>query len=159
MKIILAFLLLGFSFSTALAQQSPGTPASNDKMKATLIQLDRDWAAATMRNDMAFMKKFVADECLFTEADGTVATKAEMLQDMTSGDTKTTANQPSNYSVRLFGPDVAVIRHNINVASTEKGKDASGDYRRMHVFVRRNGQWVVVDSQSVRIGTKAMAAK
>ena len=159
MKIILAFLLLGFSFSTALAQQSPGTPASNDKMKAMLIQIDRDWAAATTRNDMVFMKKFVADECLFTEADGTVATKAEMLQDMTSGATKTTANQPSNYSVRLFGPDVAVIRHNINVAGTEKGKDASGNYRRMHVFVRRNGQWVVVDSQSVRIGTKAMAAK
>ena len=159
MKIILAFLLLGFSFSTALAQQNPGTPASNDKMKAMLIQIDRDWAAATTRNDMVFMKKFVADECLFTEADGTVATKAEMLQDMTSGATKTTANQPSNYSVRLFGPEVAVIRHNINVAGTEKGKDASGNYRRMHVFVRRNGQWVVVDSQSVRIGTKAMAAK
>ena len=159
MKTTLALLLLGFSFSTAFAQQSPGVPASNDKTKAMLIQLDRDWAAASMHDDMAFMKKFVADECMFTEADGTVVTKEEMLQDMTTGSSKTTANQPSDYSVRLFGPDVAVMRHNINVTGTEKGKDISGDYRRMHVFVRRNGNWVVVDSQSVRIGTKTMAAK
>ena len=159
MKIIIAFLLVCFGVSNALAQQSAGAPASNDKMKAMFIQLDRDWAAATVRNDMTFMKKFVADDCLFTEADGTVSTKAEMLQDMTAGTTTTSANQPSDYSVRSFGPDMAVIRHNMNVTGTEKGKDISGDYRRMHVFVRRNGQWVVVDSQSVRITPKEMATK
>ena len=159
MKIIVAFLLVCFGVSNALAQQSTGTPASDDKMKAMFVRLDRDWAAATVRGDVAFMKKFVADDCLFTEADGTIATKAEMLQDMASGTTKTTANQPSNYSVRLFGPDVAVIRHNMNATDAEKGKNASGDYRRMHVFVRRNGQWVVVDSQSVRISAKEMATK
>ncbi|GAB3867941.1 hypothetical protein GCM10028824_11500 [Hymenobacter segetis] len=159
MKIIIALLLIGFSFSTAFAQKGTGTSASNDKMKAMIIQLDKDWAAATLHNDMAFMKKFVADDCLFTEADGTVATKAEMLKDMESGASKTTANETSNYSVRFFGPDVAIIRHDINVAGMDKGKDTSGDYRRMHVFVRRNGQWVVVDSQSVRIGGKAMATK
>ena len=120
------------------------------------IQLDRDWAAA-VRNDMAFMKKFVANDYLFTEADSMVSTKAEMLQDIAPA--TTTTNQPSDYSVRLFGPDMAVIRHNMNVAGMEKGKDASGDYRRMHVLMRRNGQWVVVDSQSVRINTKEMATK
>ena len=159
MKAIIAFLLLGFSFSTALAQHSPGTPAGSEKTKAMLIQLDRDWVAASLHNDLAFDKKFVADDCLSTNADGTVSTKAEMLQDITSGASKTTANQPSNYSVRLFGPDMAVIRHDINVTGMEKGKDISGDYRRMHVFVRRNGQWVVVENQSVRMGTKTMATK
>lgn len=157
MKIIIAFLLVCIGVSSALAQQSPGTSASNDKMKAMFIQLDRDWAAATVRNDVAFMKKFVADDCLFTEAAGTVGTKAEMLQDMAAG--TATANQPSDYSVRMFGPDMAVIRHNMNVAGTEKGKDASGNYRRMHVLVRRNGQWVVVDSQLVRVNAKEMATK
>lgn len=159
MKAIIAFLLLGFSFSTALAQHSPGTPAGSEKTNAMLIQLDRDWAAAILRNDLAFDKKFVADDCLSTKADGTVGTKAEMLRDMASGATKTTANEPSNYSVRMFGPDVAVIRHDINVIGTDNGKDISGDYRRMHVFVRRNGQWVVVENQSVRMGTKPMATK
>ena len=159
MKTILACLLLAFGFSNAFAQQSVGSPASSDKTKAMLIQLDQEWAAASLSSDMAYMKKFVADECLFTEADGTVTTKAEMLQDVASGASKTSTNQPSNYSVRLFGPDVAVIRHDISTTGTEKGKDVSGEYRRMHVFVRRNGQWVVVDSQSVRMGTKPVAAK
>ena len=61
--------------------------------------------------------------------------------------------------MRLFGPDMAVIRHNMNVAGTEKGKETSGYYRRIHVFVRRNSQWVVVDSQSVRIDPNKMATK
>ena len=122
------------------------------------IQLDRDWAAA-VRNDMAFMKKFVANDYLFTEADSMVSTKAEMLQDIASGTTTTTANQPSDCSMRLFGPDMAVTRHNMNVAGTEEGKETSEDYRRMHVFVRRNSQWVVVDSQSVRIDSKEIATK
>ena len=138
MEIIIAFLLVCFGLSNALAQQNAGTSASNDKMKAVFIQLDRDWAAATVRNDVAFMKNFVADDCLFTEAGGTVGTKTEMLRDMAAG--TITTNQPSDYSVRLFGPDMAVIRHNMNVAGTEKSGDASGDYRRMHVLVRRNSQ-------------------
>ena len=61
--------------------------------------------------------------------------------------------------MRLFGPDMAVTRHNMNVAGTEEGKETSEDYRRMHVFVRRNSQWVVVDSQSVRIDSKEIATK
>ena len=120
------------------------------------IQLDRDWTAA-VRNDMAFMKKFVANDYLFTEADSMVSTKAEMLQDIAPA--TTTTNQPSDYSMRLFGPNMVVIRHNMNVTDTEKGKEASNDYCRMHVFVRRNSQWVVVDSQSVRIDPKEIATK
>ncbi|GAA3925171.1 hypothetical protein GCM10022406_09030 [Hymenobacter algoricola] len=127
--------------------------------KAELIKLDQEWGAAAVRNDVEFERKFVADDCLFTEADGTVMTKAQMIQEAESGKSKTTANQPSEYNVRLLGPDMAIIRHNTTATSTDNGKDTSGEFRRMHVVVRRNGRWVVIDSQSVRVGPVTMAVK
>ncbi|RSK48877.1 nuclear transport factor 2 family protein [Hymenobacter rigui] len=161
MKRALCSLLLICGFTAAVAQQKAAgkMPVNAEKIKAELIQLDKDWATATVNNDMTFVKNLVADDCLFTEADGMVATKAEMMKDMESGKSKTTSNQPSEYSIRLYGPDMAVIRHNITTAGTEDGKDVSGEYRRMHVLVRREGRWVVVDSQSVRVGPVAVATK
>ncbi|MCB2377415.1 nuclear transport factor 2 family protein [Hymenobacter sp. BT635] len=128
-------------------------------MKAALIQLDQDWAAATVRNDLDFVKKLVADDCLFTEANGSVATKAQVIQEMQAGTSNTTSNQPSEYTVRFYGADMAIIRHNMTTTGTENGKDVSGEYRRMHVLARREGRWQVVDSQSVRVGPVAVAAK
>ncbi|MCB2409007.1 nuclear transport factor 2 family protein [Hymenobacter lucidus] len=153
-------LLLVCACSATVAQKTAGKmPANAEKTKAELIQLDRDWGAATVTNDLDFVKSLVADDCLFTEADGMVATKAEMIKDMESGKSKTASNQPTEYNVRLYGPDMAVIRHNITTTGTENGKDVSGEYRRMHVLVRREGRWVVVDSQSVRVGPVAVATK
>ncbi|WP_345073771.1 nuclear transport factor 2 family protein [Hymenobacter fastidiosus] len=149
------------SVSAAVAQQkTTGKMAGNaEATKAELIKLDQEWGAATVRNDVEFSKKFVADDCLFTEADGTVTTKARMIQEIESGKSKTTANQASEYNVRLLGPDIAVIRHNLTATSINNGKDTSGEFRRMHVMVRRNGRWVVIDSQSVRVGPVTMAVK
>ncbi|RSK31690.1 nuclear transport factor 2 family protein [Hymenobacter metallilatus] len=161
MKRTLCLLLLTCSCTVAVAQQKTAGKMSFDaeKTKAELIQLDKDWTTAAVNNDMAFIRKLVADDCLFTEADGMVATKAEMIKDMESGKSKTSSNQPSEYNVRFYGPDMAVLRHNITTAGTENGKDISGEYRRMHVLVRREGRWVVVDSQSVRVGPVTVATK
>ncbi|TGE18612.1 nuclear transport factor 2 family protein [Hymenobacter elongatus] len=161
MKRTFCFLLLAFCCTTAVAQQKSTTkmPGDTEKMKAALIQLDKDWAAATVRNDLDFVKKLVADDCLFTEADGTIATKTEVIREMESGTSSTTTNQPSEYNVRFYGPDMAVIRHNMTTTGVEKGKDASGEFRRMHVLTRREGRWVVVDSQSIRVGPVSMATK
>ncbi|KAA9327138.1 nuclear transport factor 2 family protein [Hymenobacter busanensis] len=159
MKISLLTLACSLVASVAVAQQPAASAAGADKTKAALIQLDRDWVAADMRNDVEFVKQNVADDCLFTEADGKVYTKAELLKEMAAGTDKTTSNQPSEYNVRLYGPDMAVLRHNTTYAGTSAGKDVSGEFRRMHVFVRRNGRWVVVDSQSVRVGPVTMATK
>lgn len=161
MKRTFCLLLLICGFTAAVAQQKTAgkMPANAERMKAELIQLDRDWGTATVSNDLNFVKNLVADDCLFTEADGVVSTKAEMIREMESGKSKTTSNQPTEYNVRLYGPDMAVIRHNITTAGIENGKDVSGEYRRMHVVVRREGRWVVVDSQSVRVGPVAVATK
>ncbi|TGE23802.1 nuclear transport factor 2 family protein [Hymenobacter aquaticus] len=160
MKRTLCLLFFALSCTLAVGQQKAAAKAADsEKTKAALIQLDQDWGAATVRNDLAFVQKLVADDCLFTEADGTVGTKAEMMADMQSGKSKTISNQPTEYNVRLFGPDMAVIRHNITTTGTENGKDASGEFRRMHVLVRRDGRWQVIDSQSVRVGPVSMASK
>jgi uncharacterized protein (TIGR02246 family) len=150
----LASLLL-FTGSASSAQSF----ADTEKAKAELIKLDQEWAAADARKDARTIYRIVAPECLFTEWNGKVYNKAELMRNLTKSTVTATINQPHDYDVRFFGPDMAVLRHNMTFVGTIDGKKESGEFRRMHVFVRRDGRWQVVDSQSVRVTPATVARK
>jgi hypothetical protein len=53
-------------------------------------------------------------------------------------------------NVKVLG-NVAVCQGSDTEKSTTKGKDCSGKYVRMDVFVRRDGKWVAVRSQDAMV--------
>jgi hypothetical protein len=68
---------------------------------------------------------------------------------------KAQGNSLSNFemgpmSVRLFG-NTAVVTGSDTEKSTEAGKDTSGKYIWTDVFVKQNGKWRAVASQSTRV--------
>jgi hypothetical protein len=55
--------------------------------------------------------------------------------------------------VRIFG-DVAVVTGSDDEKSSYKGKDTSGHYVWIDVFVKRKGKWQAVASQSTLVPAK-----
>jgi len=54
--------------------------------------------------------------------------------------------------VRVFG-DAVVVTGGVTEKSQYQGRDMSGHYLWTDVFVKRNGRWQAVASQTTRIGT------
>jgi ketosteroid isomerase-like protein len=125
--------------------------ADTASVQQTLMQMERDWAQAGIKNDTATVDKFVADDWVGINFEGTSITKAEGIADMKSGASTAQSYEFGPMKVRVFG-NTAVVTGSDTEKSTYKGKDTSGKYVWTDVWVMRDGRWQVVASQSVKVG-------
>jgi hypothetical protein len=101
-----------------------------------LTQMERDWARA---KDFKTLDRILADDWLSTDFQGKTTTKAQALAALKTNP----AQQPmelGEIKVRVFGTTAVVT-----------GKDTTGRFAWMDVFVKRNGRWQAVASQSTKI--------
>jgi ketosteroid isomerase-like protein len=128
------------------------TPANSEQ---ELVKVENDWSQASMKRDGAALQRFYADDYQFTDADGVTSTKAKEITNLTSGAFRLTAYKFEDMKVRVYG-DVAVVtgRNTIKGVWEDIKRDISGPYRFTDVFVRRNGSWQCVTSQSSRVTEK-----
>ena len=128
-------------------------PAKADtaSVEQTLMQMERDWAQAGIKKDASAIDKIVADDWSGIDYEGTTYTKAESLADLKSGVSTTQSYDFGPMKVRVFG-NTAVVTGTDTEKSTYKGKDTSGKYAWMDVYVMRNGRWQAVASETTKIG-------
>ena len=140
---------LAIAAIAAGAGQAPAGP------EQALVKLENDWSQASIKRDGATLQQFYADEYIFTDADGMTSTKAKEIANLTSGAFRLTAYRFEDVRVRVYG-EIAVVtgRNTIKGTWEDIERDISGPYRFTDVFVRRNGRWQCVASQSSRITEK-----
>ena len=125
--------------------------ADTSSVEQTLMQMERDWTQAGLKKDVAAVDRIVADDWVGTDFEGKSATKAETIADMKSGQSTAQSVEMGPMTVRVFGK-TAVVSGGDTEKSTYKGKDSSGKYSWMDVFVMRNGKWQAVASTSTKVG-------
>jgi hypothetical protein len=110
-------------------------PAAAQSTAKVLTQMERDWVRA---KDYKTLDRILADDWLSTDFQGKTTTKSQALAAL-----KANSSQPAielgEMKVRVFGTTAVVT-----------GKDTTGRYAWMDVFVKRNGRWQAVASQSTR---------
>ncbi len=111
-----------------------------------LLQIERDWTPANLKLDVAATDKIVADDWVAQTRSGS-QTKAQVFADYKFGDFKLESVTPVEMKVHIFGPTIAVVTGNDLEKGCYKGKDPSGHYVWMDVFVYRQGHWQAVASQ------------
>jgi ketosteroid isomerase-like protein len=148
MKTLSAFVVM--TLVLALPHGRAQAPAASPEQ--TLIALETNWSQAAVSRDGAALDRFYGDEYIFTNEDGATSNKAKEITNITSGAFRLTAFTFNDLKVHLYG-DVAVVTGENNIKGTweDIGKDISGPYRFTDVFVKRNGRWQCVASQSSRI--------
>lgn len=147
--ITIAFLTLVCYQQRALAQktQGPGVgPKPKENVEQILTKMERDWADAILKKDFVTIERILAEDFIFTGSDGKALTRNQINEDLRSGEWSPESITYENLKVRVYG-DTAVVTLLQNEISKTKGKDSSGRFRFMDVFVKRNGLWQIVAEQ------------
>ena len=136
--------------------KSPASAPQTGDAAAALMQLERDWADAAKRQDTAWMERHYAPEYTWTSPDGTINDRKTDIED--AKNVTFDSLEVSDTQVRVNG-DTAVVTGVTTIKGAYKGQDISGRYRFTDTFVRRDGRWQVLASQSTRIAPQQVGAK
>ncbi len=146
---------------TAVATPEP-TP---DKTAITdeLIRIENDWPRIIKERDVEAVKRLEADDALIVYWDGNSGTKDQDIRDIGSGNLSAESIVMSETKVTVIDQDAAVVTGLITITNgqykAEGGTmNVSGNYRFLDTFARRDGQWKLVGSSSVKLGPGAVVS-
>ena len=114
------------------------------------MQLERDWTQASLKKDVDTLNKIMADDWVNIDFQGKTVTKAQTIANLKSGLPATQAAGLGEMKVRIFG-DSAIVTGSDTGKSASKGKEVIEKYLWTDVFVRRDGRWQAVASQSTKV--------
>ena len=118
-----------------------------------LMQIERDWDAAFLRNDTAVVETFLADEFIATYDDGSRGDKARELKLVADFNQQVDSSKLDDFTVKVYG-DTAVVWFTRYLVGPSKGRRLEVTFRYLDVFVWRAGRWQCVASQSTKIAER-----
>jgi uncharacterized protein (TIGR02246 family) len=123
------------------------SPASADE--EALLQIERDWIAAWLKQDAAFIDGLLA-EGFVENYQGKATAKKQYVADMKAGIYKLESAEVVDMRAVVFG-DQAVVNGISVTKGTTRGKDDSGKRRWTDVYAKQDGRWRAVVSYIVNI--------
>lgn len=147
--ILLLCACVGLAFAQTKKPAS-AAPAKGPSVSQTLKQLEHDWMDAGKAGDADKLGEIIADDWAGIGYDGTKETKQGLLADVKAGKSKLESFEFGPMDVKVLG-SVAVVQGSDTEKSVSKGKDTSGKWVWMDVFVKRDGKWQAVRSQSAMV--------
>src|SRR6266516_993216 len=109
---------------------------------------------ALLQKDAATLERIWADDYTFTNGAGEIHSKAERLANLKSGATSLDSiSQEEEMKVRVHG-NVAVATGRVTIKGQYSGKQTSGQYRSIHVWVKGAAGWQLVANQITPVAAK-----
>jgi ketosteroid isomerase-like protein len=148
-RLIAPVCFLSLLLSAAVPALTKQSKADSDAdISQTLQAIERTWLNAEKNHDTATFEKLVADDWIAITPDGKRQTKAERAAEIKSSDLESTTL--GEMKVRVFG-DTAVVTGSDDEITMKDGKKSTDHYVWTDVFVKRNGKWLAVASQTAQI--------
>ena len=141
----------------AVGLLSPGLGAAQPSASAcltseaarTLCAVESELTAALRRNDASALEQFYAEEFQLVNFRGRKVGRAGVLTAIRTGTLRFDSLSTSDLEVRVYG-DVGVISGVQHQVAREPGNDEQAhpkDVRFTHLYVTRQGRWLLVSSQ------------
>jgi ketosteroid isomerase-like protein len=141
--------LLSSVFSIAVAVHAEHPKADSDATTSQTLQaMEKAWLNAEKNHDTATFETIVADDWIAINPDGKHQNKADRAAEIKAS--HTTSAAMGDMKVRVFG-DAAVVTGTDDENSMEDGKQSTDHYVWTDVFVKRNGKWRAVASQTAQL--------
>jgi ketosteroid isomerase-like protein len=145
---ILTVALLSFGRQQSVAQ---GADAAAEREVRQAIE---NYRTALLQHDAAALEQIWADDYTFTNGAGETHSKAQRLANLKSGATSLDSiSQEEDMKVRVHG-DVAVATGRVTIKGQYSGKQASGQYRSINVWVKGATGWQLVANQLTPVAAK-----
>jgi len=153
-------LILAIGFVSLLCLTTPQkatgqtTPVSENKTSSVKQDLEkrfREYADALTKRDLATLDQIWTDDYVFINPRGELVTKSQRLSNLKAGATEFQAISPKSEKMEVHG-NVALDVGTVTLEGTKYGgKESSGDYRYLSVWVNTDGRWQMVANQITRI--------
>jgi hypothetical protein len=124
------------------------SPGTSDP--ATIRRLEDQMALCMKRQDAPCVDSLLAPGWSARWADGSWQTKAEYLASVAKHADRYDSTTTDSLTLQMFG-DAAVVRGVDTELATFSGKDGSGRYAWLDIFVKTHGRWQLVVSQSTKL--------
>lgn len=126
-------------------QESPQNAVQSvEEIKKEVLKFEDDRLAAILKNDTATLDRMYSDQMAWTQPNGDLLSKSQVLNDIRPGNQSLTQMKHSNQNLRIIADNVAVLT--VESLSTEiyKGKPITQPKRFTNVYVKQGGQWKLV---------------
>jgi ketosteroid isomerase-like protein len=150
---VAVFLVLAVSSVIFGQAKSPQASPAGQNASQEVSALEKAWINASMKHDVAWFEKNIADSFIGTDENGVVQDKAAMIADVKNQVSKIESTFYENLKVQVYG-DAAVATGISVTKGTSKGKDNSGKYPWTDTWIKKGGQWQCVASHSSKIVAK-----
>jgi len=137
---------LGLAVSSLATGKEPAPAATPPSMPAGLADRVEANSAAVKNRDVAALDDIWTDDYTFINPHGALLTKKQRLENLKSGATAVEATARQVEVVHVYG-DTAVTASRITLKGKYSGKEASGEYRMLSVWVNQQGRWRLVANQ------------
>ena len=140
---------LGLVLAAAVPVQAEQPKADSDAaISQTLQAMEQAWLNAEKNHDAVAFEKLVADDWIAISPDGRSQTKGERSAEIKTA--HIVSATLGDMKVRVLG-DTAVVTGTDDEITMTDGKKSSDHYVWTDVFVKRNGKWLGVASQTALI--------
>jgi ketosteroid isomerase-like protein len=146
--------------NTATTMATPEATPDKAAIETELIRIENEWPRIIKERDAEAVRRLEADDIVLVYWDGSVGSKEQDIKDIGSGNLSADSIQMSETKVNVLDKDAAVVSGLITIKGGKfkaEGRtiDVSGNYRFVDTFARRDGQWKVVASSSVKAPAQA----
>ena len=124
--------------------------SAGETQRVLIAQADA-WDKAIVRKDRAAVEANVAPGFFHIGGDGSVSDRAAFLADLLDPELTIAPYTVEDLSVRLPGPDTALLSGTTHMTGSYKGTPFESNYRYIDTYVRKNGLWQVVAVQITKL--------
>jgi ketosteroid isomerase-like protein len=158
MKLILGAILLAVAGSTLASgpvqnqsrSSATTTVVQEEQPEKALRQLEEEFLQALLKADLPTLNRIWADEFSLTIPTGAVVSRENYLSLLQSGIHQYETLKLEDLSVRVYG-DSAVVIGRVTLKGNVGSHKLEGQDRYLTVYVKRQGRWQQVASQTARI--------
>jgi ketosteroid isomerase-like protein len=133
-------------------QAADSAKADKSADEKALIDIEYQWANAYVSGNADKLSSILGPDYVQTNTRARVTNKDEEVSDLQKGSFRYDKFETTQMKVQLYG-DAAVVTGLIAAKGTDKasGKTIEGHMRMTDTFIRQNGKWQVVASQTTMV--------
>ncbi len=124
---------------------------SSTPVKKEILKLEHEWAQALLDEDVTKLKTLLADNLQYTRSNGKVENKASYLKSLREGKTTYSMVKRDNVKIQVNG-ETAIVTARLQAKLQNKpNPPIATTARYLHVYVRKDGRWLLTTHQSTEI--------
>ena len=119
-------------------------------IEQSLMKMEQDLSDALVKRNTTAFDKYLDNDAVLTAPSGMSESKAQLVNEIKSGDLKFESSKIDDLKVKVFG-NTAIVTYNTTDKATFKGQDISGHFRWTDTFIKMGSSWKLVASHGTPI--------